>query len=167
MSSEGGGGMTALMRRVRHGGGDSGVAMLLALMVIAIVTTVSLGVAGVTLAQVKPSQVEKKYTRTVHAAEAGLDAALNRIRAAKNSAGEGDKSKLPCGPLAGSVSPNQGALTYNVRIRYYTDDPSGQTDSWRNGRAMACGASGTAVVPAYALLESTGAGYRRAAHRCR
>ena len=61
---------------------EEGVAMLLALMIILMLLSISITVAGVTLSQVKPSQLDRKTTVTESAAEAGFDIALNRIRAA-------------------------------------------------------------------------------------
>ena len=61
---------------------EAGVAMLLALFVIATLVTISITVAGITLSQVKPTQLDRKSVVTEDAAEGGFDAALNRIRTA-------------------------------------------------------------------------------------
>ena len=156
--------MTTLPMRLRRTRDDAwtgqgGAALVLALLFILIVTVTSLAVAAVTLSQVIPSQAEQKTGRTVHAAEAGFDAALNQIRAANDGNENGLPSQLPCGPIAGSVSPNAGSLTYNVTVKYYATDPTGQSDAWLNNSSMPCTAgTGTASAPGFALLVARGAG---------
>ena len=158
--------MTTLPRRLCRTGDDActgqdGAALVLALLFILIVTVTSLAVAAVTLSQVIPSQAEKKTGRTVHAAEAGFDAALNRIRAANDGSGNGLSGQLPCGPITGSVGPNEGSLTYSVTVKYYATDPTGQPDAWLNNSAnlMSCTAgAGTVSAPGFALLASKGGG---------
>jgi Ricin-type beta-trefoil lectin domain len=139
-------------------GGQDGAALILAILFILVIAAASLAVAAVTLDQVTPSQFEKKTGRTVHAAEAGFDASLNRIRAANDGTGNGVPGLLPCGPIGGSVGPNEGSLTYTVAIRYYVEDPTGRDNAWRSANAINCTASGLTVAPGFALLQSTGAG---------
>jgi len=149
------------LRRRRDGAwtGQGGAALILALLFILIVTVTSLAVAAVTLSQVIPSQAEEKTGRTVHAAEAGFDAALNQIRAANDGNGNGLTGQLPCGPISGSVGPNEGSLTYRVTVKYYATDPTGQSDAWLNNSSMPCTAgTGTASAPGFALLLAKGAG---------
>ncbi len=127
---------------------DSGVAMLMALFVIMVLTAVSLSVAAVTIGQAKPTQLENKTTRTVEAAQAGIDAALDQLRAATYTSadvplggivGSGDLAILPCASTyVSGVTPqtgykfqgavNQGAagnLGYTVVVTYYSaaNDP--------------------------------------------
>src|SRR5664280_1645378 len=149
------------LRRRRDGAwtGQGGAALILALLFILIVTATSLAVAAVTLSQVIPSQAEEKTGRTVHAAEAGFDAALNQIRAANDGNGNGLTGQLPCGPISGSVGPNEGSLTYRVTVKYYATDPTGQSDAWLNNSSVPCTAgTGTASAPGFALLLAKGAG---------
>lgn len=61
---------------------DSGAAILLALFVMAVVAALSVGIAGVVLSQTEPTQLTRKDVQTVHAAEAGIQAGLTRLRAA-------------------------------------------------------------------------------------
>jgi Tfp pilus assembly protein PilX len=159
--------MQRLMQRIarRAEDPDSGVAMLLALMVILLVLSISIAVAGVTLSQVKPTQLDRKTVVTEDAAEAGFDVALNRIRAAAsgtttNAAGNtvpaGSRALLPCGPVTGSV--NGGATsdsTYTVTLAYYTTDPTGQSASWLSSNKLAC-TTGPSSVPGFVALSSTG-----------
>ena len=160
--------MQRAMQRIARRAEDreDGVAMLLALMVILLVLSISIAVAGVTLSQVKPTQLDRKTVVTEDAAEAGFDVALNRVRAAAsgtttNSSGQtvpaGSRTALPCGPITGSV--NGGAAndsTYNVTLAYYTTDPTGQSSSWLASNKIPC-VSSPATVPGFVTLNSTGA----------
>jgi hypothetical protein len=162
--------LDAVIARLARRAQDSeeGVAMLLALMVILMLLTISITVAGVTLSQVKPSQLERKTVVTESAAEAGFDIALNRIRAANTGATTTDQSTglpvlvgsralLPCSApgtptITGAV--NNGAATdtsYSVTLVYYNSDPS-------LGGATVIGCSGTAPasVPSFVQITSTG-----------
>jgi hypothetical protein len=155
------------LRQVAREAQDSegGVAMLLALMTILLVLSISIAVAGVTLSQVKPTQLDRKTVVTENAAEAGFDVALNRVRDAAtgtttNSSGvvvpAGTRSLLPCGPITGSV--NNGGTTdgsYSVTLAYYTTDPTGQSSSWLSTNKLAC-TTGPASVPGFVALTSTG-----------
>lgn len=147
--------------RVRSGD-DTGAAILLALFVIAVVAALSVGIAGVVLSQSEPTQLTRKDVQTVHAAEAGIQAGLTRLRAAQTS-GAGDVKKLPCNTpygatFTGSVDgTGQGTLTYSTTITYYSQNPS--YPSFRvDGNRVACSASGSPAVPSYALVTSTGEG---------
>jgi hypothetical protein len=162
--------LDAVIARLARRAQDSeeGVAMLLALMVILMLLTISITVAGVTLSQVKPSQLERKTTVTESAAEAGFDIALNRIRAANTGATMtdpatllqvpvGSRAALPCSApgtptITGAVT--DGAATdtsYSVTLVYYNSDPS-------LGGATVIGCSGTApaTVPSFVRITSTG-----------
>jgi Tfp pilus assembly protein PilX len=149
----------------RRGRDDEGAALMLTVFTILLVTTMSLTVGSAVLLQVKPTQLQQKTTRTLTAAEAGFDVALNRIRAARDAAGNGVRTQLPCTATAGTtitglVGAGADASGYSVRIRYYADDPSNKTAAWRSSNAnlIACTAGSPSSVPAYALLESTGSG---------
>ncbi len=141
---------------------DEGAAMLITMMIMLLVASVSIGIAGAVLAERMPTLVQQKRTRTVNVAEAGLDVGLNRLRAAVNSAGQGQLSKLPCtaassATLTGSVGSGQDT-GYTVTIRYYDASPTDQTATWRSSNALGCVSSAPAHVPAYALIQSTGSG---------
>jgi hypothetical protein len=151
--------------RRRSASGDDGIALVLTVFLMLLVASMSMVIGTAVLIQVKPTQFEAKATQTVFAAEAGLDIALNRIRGAQDNKGEGTRRELPCTATAGTVvsgpvAPAVGGTEYNVRIRYYTSDPSAATESWRADPAnlVACASDGPVTVPAYALVESTGTG---------
>jgi Tfp pilus assembly protein PilX len=155
--------MITTVRRVRRGG-DEGTALMITIFTMLLVTTMSLTVGSAVLLQVRPTQAEQKATRTLTAAEAGFDVALNRIRAAQDASGNGVRTSLPCTATAGTVLTGTMSGTdpsaYSVKIRYYNADPSGQSASWRSSSTnlVACSSGAPASVPAYALLESTGSG---------
>ena len=155
--------VATLARRSR--GGDDGIALLLTIFTILIVATMSLTVGTAVLIQVRPTQVEQKTTRTVTAAEAGFDVALNRIRAARDSSANGVRTQLPCSATAGTtftgtVGSGADQSRYSVTIRYYTQDPSSQSAAWRSSSAnlVACSGGVPVTTPLYALLESGGSG---------
>lgn len=144
---------------------DAGAAILLALFVIAVVAALSVGIAGVVLSQQEPTQLTRKDVQTVHAAEAGVQAGLTRLRASGTS-GVGSVAKLPCtttygATFTGSVDgTGQGSLTYSTTITYYSQNPS--YPSFRiDANRVACN---TTAVPAYALITATGQGLAIGGH---
>jgi hypothetical protein len=156
-------------------GEDDGAAMILVLIAMLTASSLSLLILGTLVAGRTPTILNRKNIRTVHAAEAGVDIALGRIRAAQMqdpanptdpTATVGDKRLLPCiagqkyGSLQGAVDGSPGALTYAVTVSYFSEDPAGKADSWRATNALACSASGQGPVltPRYAVLRSTGGG---------
>jgi hypothetical protein len=147
---------------------EEGVAMLLALMVILMLLTISITVAGVTLSQVKPSQLDRKTVVTESAAEAGFDIALNRIRAANTgtlvtdpSTGlqvlSGSRAALPCSAagtptITGAVNDGSAADTsYSVTLVYYNSDPS-----LGGASVIGCSGSAPASVPSFVQITSVG-----------
>jgi Tfp pilus assembly protein PilX len=159
---------TTILRLVGRGRrGDRGTALLLTIFTMLIITTMSLTVASAVLLQVRPTQLEQKSTRTLTAAEAGFDVALNRIRAAQDGSGNGVRTQLPCSATSGTTitgtvagGTTADASGYSVTIRYYAEDPSSQTETWRssNTNLVRCVSGAPQTVPAYALLESRGSG---------
>lgn len=151
-----------LRRRLEaaRAGGDDGVALLLVIMCMLIATSLSMLLLGVVIAQVKPLQVQQKSTRTINGAQAGIDATLSQIRTAlfaANAEGKvfGDRGKLPC-TVTGKVGADPGDLSYAVTVTYYDVDPTNLTPAQRTPHALVCSpGTGTAVVPAFALMTST------------
>jgi hypothetical protein len=138
---------------------------MLTIFTMLLVTTMSLTIGSAVLLQVRPTQLEQKSTRTLTAAEAGFDVALNRIRAAQDLTGSGVRSSLPCTSTTGTtitglVGSGTDASGYSVKIRYYANDPSKENETWRSSAAnlITCSGGAPTTVPAYALLESTGSG---------
>ncbi len=147
---------------------DEGVALLFVLLCVLISTGLTVGLLGVLLGELAPTVHERKSARTIAASQAGLQAGLAAVRAATTvtpGVGTmGDRAKLPClatTPLTGTVGGTPGALAYEVRIRYYTIDPSGQSNTWRSASSnqVTCTpGAGTATTPLYALVESRATG---------
>lgn len=141
--------------------GDAGIAMLSAIMLALILTTLSILVLGLVLSQAVPTQFQRKSTQTVYAAEAGIETALSVVRTAQGTpdyvgAVYGDVRKLPC-TLEGTVATPGGELGYKVKVRYYRDNPAGQSESWLEAKKLACvPGSGTTLQPQYAYITSTG-----------
>jgi hypothetical protein len=100
----------------------------------------------------------------LQAARAGLSAAVTAIRSALDTDLQGNVSALPCSTsptapaqISGFIGASSGATTnsprYATTISYYTQDPSGQTDSWRTTNGSRCT---TSALPAYAYISSVG-----------
>lgn len=140
---------------------DSGVALITAVLLILILAGLSMAVLALIVGQVAPTQFAQKNTRSVYAAEAGVEAALSQFRTAEGApdatgATYGQKSKLACA-LSGTVSDDSGPLTYAVTIRYYRNNPAGKSDSWLTSNAMSCTAGiGPSSQPSYAEIVSAG-----------
>ena len=100
---------------------DEGVALLMSLLVIVMAASLSVAVAGSILNQVQPSQLMRKLTNTVSAAEAGIDVAAAKIKAA-DAAGQ----PLPC-EVTGDVGTGE---LFTVSVVYYKHDPAGKPDQW-------------------------------------
>ncbi len=141
--------------------GDEGIAMLSAIMLVLILTTMSVLVLALVMSQAMPTQFARKSTQTVYAAEAGIETALNTVRGAVGSpdfvgAVYGDVRKLPC-TLQGTVATPGGELGYDVTVRYYRDNPAGQGEAWLESKKMVCvPGNGTTLQPLYAYITSTG-----------
>lgn len=141
--------------------GDEGIAMLSAILLILILTTLSTLVLGLVISQAMPTQFARKSTQTVYAAEAGIETALSTLRGAVGSpdfvgAVYGDVRKLPC-TLKGTVATPGGELGYDVKVRYYRDNPAGQSESWLEAKKLACvPGNGTTLQPLFAYITSTG-----------
>ena len=148
---------------VQHG--EEGAALMMVLLSMLVASALSLLVLGTLLAQNVASAFDRKNVRAIHAAEAGVDVALARIRSStspdplQGNALLGDRTKLPCA-LAGPVQGSPGGMRYDVEIRYYREDPADKGESWRGDAAnrLACTETGTSALPRFALLTSNGLG---------
>ncbi|MFF1529289.1 ricin-type beta-trefoil lectin domain protein [Cellulomonas sp. NPDC058312] len=139
-------------------GRDSGVAMMSSILLVLIMASLSMVVLALVMAQTRPTEFARKNTRTIFAAEAGVEAALSRIRSAGGAADftgavYGDLTQLPC-TLSGTVADATGELRYSVQVRYYKDDPAGQSATWlANNKMTGCR---PATQPAYAYISAQG-----------
>ena len=144
-------------------GDESGAAMITALLAILVTAMFAIVMLGVILSQVVPTQLQQATTRTVFAAEAGVNAVVGQIRnaaAPPDGTGKvyGDRTKLPC-TATGTVTSAGTALNYQATIQYYIEDPTTQPDSWRTSHALSCSPGfGPSEDPTHALIESSGTG---------
>ncbi|WP_456845837.1 hypothetical protein [Cellulomonas sp. P5_C6] len=152
----------ALQARTRGEEQERGVALLAALLLVMIMSAMSILVLGLVVSQIKPTQFSEKSTRTIFAAEAGVESSLARIRTAVGGADftgkiYGDPKKLPC-TMTGAVDTAATGTTYDVVIQYFGEDPAGQTAAWRTAKAISCtnGTGTGTVLPAYAYISSHG-----------
>ncbi|MFT2815221.1 hypothetical protein [Leifsonia sp. A12D58] len=121
----------------------------------------SLVLLSAILAQAVPAYTAQKNTRTVYAAQAGLQSGLAVLRSAvamPDAEGRifGDSSKLPC-DLTGNVAADSSGPTYVVSLQYFSSDPTYMTAVWRDANKIYChGSAGLATVPKYAYITSKG-----------
>ncbi len=141
--------MQAVIWRRLRAGDDSG-----SMPVATLLTVVSLGLsivlATVVAGEQRNTRVDIQSNDALNAARSGLDVALANLRAAtRPEDGSGDPGKLPCATLT------DPAAGYQARIVYLAGKPvSGDTSP---AGALPCvSGSGLAVLPAYAMIVSTG-----------
>ncbi|WP_310376316.1 ricin-type beta-trefoil lectin domain protein [Catenuloplanes atrovinosus] len=143
------------MWRLPSPSGDRG-SIPLAMMVVVVGSMIGALVGTLVLSQFAATRVDLRRVHALHAAQAGLDVASAHIRAIASASGS-DRTKLPCGPLTGSLGGGSTAV-YRVTVRYYLSDPQNRAEDWLTTNKVRCNASsGLGVVPAYAYLVSTGA----------
>jgi len=140
---------------------DRGAAMITAMLFMVLLSGLSLLLLGVMLGQATTAQQAQKHGHTGYAAQAGLQAALNTIRSIDKTSAKGvygDRTKLPCA-LTGRVDGATSDLTYDVKVEYFSTDPTYQSASWRAANRYTC-ASGVGVnpQPAFAVVQSRGIG---------
>jgi hypothetical protein len=148
--------------RARGDSGD-GMALVSVLLFMILLSSMSLVLLSVILSQLGPSYIAQKSTKTVYAAQGGLQAGLATLRSALSTtaiSGEyfGDPAQLPCS-FSGNLDGSTSDLSYTVTIQYFTVDPTGMSDSDLNSKDLNCTASGgVAGKPTFAYLVSEGKG---------
>ena len=147
-----------LVRRARRGDDSGSLAM--AMLFILVSVSLSALFVPVVVTQSGSTRAEMHRAHALHAALAGIDAAVGHIRAAVAADGRtGDRTKLPTcgGTIAGDVDSGDDTdpARYQVTVQYLDLDPRGQTDQWAADNAI-CSTGKPAHTPAYALLISTG-----------
>lgn len=133
-----------MMRRPR---GDVGAALMVALMVILVVTTLSIVALGVVLAQAKRTVFTAQNADALQAAEGGLDVATSTFKQAVATANakDGDLRYLPCEI---KVETDYGPMT--VVVEYHNGTVT------TPGSAIACAENlGPLTTPEYAVLRAS------------
>ena len=151
--------------RMRGESSESGVALMSAMLFMILLSGLSLVLLSVIVSQMGPSLAAQKGTKTVYAAQGGLQAALGVVRsaaAAPNATGAvfGAPSKLPC-TFSGKLDGATDAVSYVVNIGYYRVDPTGKDDAWLASAAnkLPCATpGGVSSTPLFAYLVSEGIG---------
>ena len=119
-----------------RGADDSGAAMITALLAILVTAMFAIVMLGVIISQVMPTQLQQATTRTVFAAEAGVNAVVGpdpqcgRTRQTAPARSMAIASQLPC-RTTGTVTSGGTALAYSATIQYYIEDPTTKSDTWR------------------------------------
>lgn len=150
--------LRAAVRRARGAGdGEEGAALLTVLVLMFVVGALSVLVLGTMVAQLKPTQATQESSRTVFAAEAGVQTALSQIRSARAADGSsGDRQLLPCS-ASGSVDGTGGTVTFTATIDYYTANPTGKSDTWLGANKLGCTTpGGPDKAPTHAVVRAKG-----------
>jgi len=153
--------MPAARPEARRHRDDHGSAMITVLLVLVMFVPMALAIAAIVVNRQKDLVFERSRTVTAHVAEAGIDGATAALRAATKGtdATQGDRKQLPCTLLQGRVGAQAPLLQYTVQIRYYTEDPRGHDEGWRQAQKLTCTpGAGLAVIPQFALMESAATG---------
>lgn len=121
-----------IWRKRRRAGRDDVGSMPVALLVTLVGVTLSAGLSGLVVGQIKDAQRVADRVAAVSAAQAGLDAGLSRIRGSITAL-SGDLTKLPCSVITETLTQQGGAGTaaasYRLSIGYFLIDPSGLTNT--------------------------------------
>lgn len=144
--------------------GEEGVALLTAILFMLLVAGLSVVLLSVILSQATPVFIAQKNTRTIYAAQAGVQASLGVVRSLAQTdivTGKttGIRAKLPCS-VAGKVDGSDATSTYSVAMKYFMVDPTGKDTAWQDANDLDC--SGTVLAgttqPLYALALADGLG---------
>jgi hypothetical protein len=113
-------------RRRRPRPDDTG-SMPLAMLVTLVGVTLSAGVSGMVIGQIKSSQRAADRVTAVSAAQAGLDFALKTIRSSVDNTGAGKLDALPCDWSKPAYAPPDS--NYTVAVGYFISNPSSMVKS--------------------------------------
>ncbi len=152
------------LENMRQGSSERGVALLTVLLFIIFMLGLTAALTSVLVSAPQSIYLAQRGTKTVYAAQSGLQVVLGQIRSiSKTVAGGavyGDATKLPC-TVSGSVDSASESATYSVKITYYATDPSVDKSIVTNPPLGSCPTgttSGLTKSPGFAKLESTGTG---------
>jgi hypothetical protein len=142
-----------MIRRLRDDRGSMPLVIL-----VSIVGMIMSGMlVPILLTQSHSTRFDSTRVQSIDAAQAGLDLALGKIRGA-TTAGAGDATDLPCGPINGSVD-GTGAVAYTVTFNYYATDPTVTPAPAPMNCVSGYGTYDTSsgqVTPAWAQITSAG-----------
>ena len=144
----------AIVAQVRGDHSESGVALLSAILFMIIMAGISVVLLSTVLGQIVPSSLAQRNTKTIYAAQAGVQASLAMLRSASktDSTGTyGDPTKLVCS-LTGSIDAQNNGLSYVANISYYTTDPT----TTATPTPLGCSGAGVSGQPKYAKISSQG-----------
>ncbi len=116
---------------------ESGIAMVTAILVSAVILTLSITAASLAVHNTDQSGVDRQRTQVVATAEAGINVAFSTLQTTPTA-------QLPCSLSANSTA--APAQQYAVTIQYYD----------ASGNPMTCLNPGVAFAPAKAVITSTG-----------
>lgn len=144
--------------------GDGGAAMMMTMLFILFVGGLMLVLLGVLLNQASPLKFTQSSTRSIYAAQAGIQSGLSVLRSNTRTVGTGpskvtygDPAALPKTRLTGTVDGVSGsALSYSVDFFYYKQNPSGKSADWLTNNAMKPADLSVSNQPTYARIEATG-----------
>jgi hypothetical protein len=117
-------------------------------LLIVVASSLSAVLLTTVLGQVTASTSSQDSVRAVHAAEAGIDAAMAQLRAAADVTGAGGPEYLPPCVIQGALSHESAATAPRYRV----------TITYRNGSGATLAACPPNDIPATARLEATGSG---------
>lgn len=142
---------------------DERGSMAILLMVVLVGMMLSALLVPMIITQDRTTRFDSTRVQALNAAQAGIDVTLGEIRASVTD-GIGVSSKLPCGPVSGTVNDNvsqSGVADYNVKIEYFRIGLDPVREDYPSNNAMKCApGNGTfdagATTPGYARLTSIG-----------
>ncbi len=130
---------------------ERGAALITVMLFIVVLGGLSLVLLASLLGQIGPSFSAQLNTQTGYAAQAGLQAGLGALRSAQAAPDfegvvYGDPTRLPC-TFSGPIDNLPESVNYNVRFLYFTQDPTNQSDLWRETNKLPCQTPGGVTVP--------------------
>lgn len=134
-------------RRNERRGNEQGVAVITAVLASVVMLALSLTAFSLSIHNQDASGLDRDRVRAIHAAEAGIDAAISRIQLAKVT---GSNVVVPCdlGQALGTTPP----ATFNAEIEYFATWPV-----TADQLPMPCDpVAGLAAFPAGATIDSVG-----------
>jgi len=122
---------------------ESGIAMILAMMVVFVVVLLSIVVFDMSIHNTQQAAYDRKRVTSIAAAEAGIDRAWNLVQFTA-------PQSLPCSSVSDSLGSQPGPATFTIDVTWYKDS---------SGTPFACTSTDRptqAAPPVAALITSTG-----------